>query len=90
MAMKKVHKPYLTGPERGKWYAIVGAMDHDECVDVPSDEIARARSAMNECFGLGSTRIRKLEDGSYRIWRLDLRLASDTRLEKNAHARQFE
>ena len=78
----KRHKPYLTGSERGKWYAIVGSMKPNEFVDVPKDEIGRARSAMNECYPLGTSCIRKLDDGLYRLWRLDLELSYGTHLPK--------
>tara|TARA_B100001029_G_scaffold163589_1_gene153812 strand:- start:116 stop:388 length:273 start_codon:yes stop_codon:yes gene_type:complete len=90
MTTNKTHKPYLTGDERGKFYSIVADMKPNECIDVSSDEIGRARSAMNEVYPLGTSCIRKLQDGTYRLWRLDLSTRQRDTREKNAYARQFE
>jgi len=87
---QKKHKDYLKGEERGKYYSIVVDMKPNEYIDVPQEDIQRARSAMNECYPLGTSCTRKLKDGSYRLWKLDLQPSHGTHGTKNAHARQFE
>ena len=87
---QKKHKEYLKGDERGKYYSIVVDMKPNEFIDVPSDEIGRARSAMNECYPLGTSCIRKLKDGNYRLWKLDLQPSHGAHAPKHSHANLFE
>ena len=70
MVAVKNHKPYLKGEKRGEYKRILGNLKQGEWVDIPADDIHRARGTLYMLYPNPLDRITvKINKDVYRIWR---------------------
>ena len=64
------HKPYIKGSKRGEYKKLLGELKEGEFVDIPANDINRARGTLYMLYPNPSERITaKINKDTYRIWR---------------------
>ena len=63
------HKPYLKGSKRGEYKKLLGELKEGEFIDIPANEINRARGTLYMLYPNPDERLTaKISDDTYRIW----------------------
>ena len=64
------HKPYIKGSKRGEYKKLLGELKEGEFVDIPANDINRARGTLYMLYPNPNERITaKINKDTYRIWR---------------------
>ena len=64
------HKPYIKGSKRGEFKKLLGELKEGEFVDIPANDINRARGTLYMLYPNPNERITaKINKDTYRIWR---------------------
>jgi hypothetical protein len=68
------HKPYLKGSKRGEYKKLLGGLKEGEWVDIPANDINRARGTLYMLYPNPNERITaKIDKDTYRIWRAPIK-----------------
>ena len=68
------HKPYIKGSKRGEFKKLLGELKEGEYVDIPANDINRARGTLYMLYPNPNERITaKINADTYRIWRAPIK-----------------